>query len=62
MELRYMEQLLIKQLVKASNKGGEMMMKYEEPLLEIVFSTDDDVITASPGLIEGSDKTDVDGF
>lgn len=38
------------------------MMKYEEPLLEIVFSTDDDVITASPGLIEGSDKTDVDGF
>ena len=62
MELRYMEQLLIKQSVKVSNKGGEMMMKYEEPLLEIVFATDDVITTSPPGLIEGSDKTDVDGF
>ena len=28
-----MEQLLIKQLVKVFNKGGGMMMNYEEPLL-----------------------------
>ena len=62
MELRYMEQRLIKQLVKEFNKGGERMMNYEEPLLEIAFSTDDDVITTSPGLIEGSDKNDVDDF
>ena len=56
MELRYMEQLLIKQLVKVFNKGGGMMMNYEEPLLEIVFAT------SPPGLVEGSDKTDIDGF
>lgn len=62
MELRYMEQLLIKQLVKVFNKGGGMMMNYEEPLLEIVFATDDVITTSPPGLVEGSDKTDIDGF
>ena len=57
-----MEQLLIKQLVKVFNKGGGMMMNYEEPLLETVFATDDVITTSPPGLVEGSDKTDIDGF
>ena len=39
-----------------------MMMRYEEPLLEIVFATDDVITTSPPGLVEGNDKTDIDGF
>ena len=37
-------------------------MKYETPLVDIVFSESDDVITASDGLVLGDDSTHEDGF
>ena len=37
-------------------------MKYEIPLMEILDLDEEDVVTASNGLVEGTDVPDIDDY